>query len=352
VTSWPWAINVSGISHFFATKAAAIEAVQDLQKAGTRSVDVGCMQINLMYHPGAFASLDEAFDPSANTQYGARFLSALYREIGNWPQAAAAYHSRTQDIGASYEMRVMARWPQAGRFSDGTLQQRGRTVAQETDLSIYTPEFAAQVKRQRRDLARLATMSGLIARSEHQPANLAGPGSKMKEMALHDAGHVVSVVNPAQIRDFGRTKLGRNKTDKVDAALSRDYAALFNPAPWTPPSPAMRRLCELQTVRAGIVSNRPEWKNRLGSGLCDAAATKLAAATIEHFTSQLEAVDRAIGETIDQDATLRGRRDLLLSVIEVGETLAASLLAEMPEPRVLRRSAEMVAYAGLNPSQT
>jgi transposase len=76
----------------------------------------------------------------------------------------------------------------------------------------------------------------------------------------------------------------------------------------------------------------------------------LAAATIEHFTSQLEAVDQAIGETIDQDVTLRVRRDLLLSVIGVGETLAASLLAEMPEPGVMRRSGEMVAYAGLNPS--
>ena len=58
----------------------------------------------------------------------------------------------------------------------------------------------------------------------------------------------------------------------------------------------------------------------------------------------------AIGETIDQDTELRGRRELLLSVIGVGETLAASLMAEMPEPGVLRRSGEMVAYAGLNPS--
>jgi transposase len=74
------------------------------------------------------------------------------------------------------------------------------------------------------------------------------------------------------------------------------------------------------------------------------------AATIEHFTHQFEAVDRAIGETIKQDAELRGRRELLLSVIGVGETLAALLLAEMPEPEVLRRSGEMVAYAGLNPS--
>lgn len=46
-------------------------------------------------------------------------------------------------------------------------------------------------------------------------------------LALHEAGHVVSVVNPAQIRDFTRSKLGRNKTDQVDAANIREYAELF-----------------------------------------------------------------------------------------------------------------------------
>ena len=91
-------------------------------------------------------------------------------------------------------------------------------------------------------------------------------------------------------------------------------------------------------------------EERIGSGLGDSIATSLAAATIEHFTAQIEAVDKAIRETIDQDDELRGKRDLLLSVVGVGETLAASLLAEMPAPGVLRRSAEMVAYAGLNPS--
>jgi len=89
---------------------------------------------------------------------------------------------------------------------------------------------------------------------------------------------------------------------------------------------------------------------RIGSGLGDDTARKLAAATIAHFTAQLEAIDKAIAETIDQDAELRGRRDLLLSVAGVGETLAGLLLAELPEPGVLRRSSEVVAYAGLNPS--
>jgi transposase len=186
----------------------------------------------------------------------------------------------------------------------------------------------------------LSWLKALGSKQAHVCMEATGRHSLGVALALYDAGHIVSVVNPAQIRDFARAKLGRNKTDKVDAALIGDYAALFNPAPWTPPSPAMRRLCELHTVRAGIISSRTEWKNRLGSGLGDSTATGLAAMTI----------DRAIGETIDQDAALRGRRDLLLSVSGVGETLAALLLVEMPSPEVLRRSGEMVAYAGLNPS--
>jgi transposase len=168
-------------------------------------------------------------------------------------------------------------------------------------------------------------------------------------LALHEAGHIVSIVNPAQIRDFARTKLGRNTTDTVDAALIREYTELFKPGPWAPPSPALRRLCELQTTRAGIVGSLTEWKNRSSSGLADPTARALATATINHFTAQLKAVNTAIAETIDQDPDLRGKRDLLLSIDGVGETLAGIVLAEMPGPEVLRRSAEVTAYAGLNP---
>jgi transposase len=196
----------------------------------------------------------------------------------------------------------------------------------------------------------LSWLRAMGSKQAHVCLEATGRHSLGVALALHDAGHVVSIVNPAQIRDFARTKLGRNKTDKIDAVLIREYAALFSPQPWKPPSPAMRRLCELQTVRAGILRNRAEWQNRIASGLGDSTATQLAAMTIDHFTAQLEAIDRAIGETIDQDAELCSRRDLLLSVTGVGETLAGVLLAEMPEPGALRRSGQIVAYAGLNPS--
>ena len=167
--------------------------------------------------------------------------------------------------------------------------------------------------------------------------------------ALYEIGHVVSIVNPAQIREFARTKLGRNKTDAVDASRIREYCDLFKPQPWAPPSEAHRRLGELQTIRAGVVAGLTEWNNRKNSGMVDAAALSLADATISHFTCQLGAVDEAIAKTIDNDSELRCNRDLLLSISGVGEALAGVVLTELPGPDVLRSSAEVVTYAGLNP---
>src|SRR6202030_93797 len=109
--------------------------------------------------------------------------------------------------------------------------------------------------------------------------------------ALYDAGHIVSIVNPAQILYFARTKLGRNKTDGVDASHIREYCELFKPQPWAPPSEAHRRVGELQTIRAGIIAGVTEWKNRRNSGIVDAVGQSLADVTISHFPSQLGAVD-------------------------------------------------------------
>jgi hypothetical protein len=115
VRPWPWTINVEGRGEFFASKQQAVEAVCALQAQGLRSIDVGCMQVNLMHHPNAFASLDAAFDPTANAHYAARFLTTLYGISGSWVQATAAYHSQTPAIGADYQQRVMARWDHQGR---------------------------------------------------------------------------------------------------------------------------------------------------------------------------------------------------------------------------------------------
>lgn len=178
---WPWTINVEGVGHFYETKQAAVDAVRSFQAAGARSIDVGCMQVNLMYHPTAFASLEEAFDPGANALYAARFLRDLYRQTSNWPQATAFYHSQTPALGTDYASNVLARWPSAGKYANAAIPSPASAATVKlVDYSIYTPEFAATLKSIDRDLAhvgperpsnRRPVAASRVASSRHMRGN-------------------------------------------------------------------------------------------------------------------------------------------------------------------------------------
>jgi hypothetical protein len=130
--AWPWTINVAGQGYFYGSKEEAIAAVKDFQAHGFDSIDVGCLQINLHHHPEAFASLEDAFDPTANASYGARFLNSLFDRLHGWTEATAAYHSLTPELGQDYARRVIAiREKGDFRQSFGVtyLVQRGRPFA-------------------------------------------------------------------------------------------------------------------------------------------------------------------------------------------------------------------------------
>lgn len=107
---WPWTVTANGTGTYYATKADAIAAVQALQARGVASIDVGCMQVNLMYHPAAFRSLEQAFEPGPNAAYAARFLRNLYGKLRDWPEAAAAYHSFTPGLNARYARLIAVVW--------------------------------------------------------------------------------------------------------------------------------------------------------------------------------------------------------------------------------------------------
>ena len=116
---WPWTINAEGRGQFFASKAEAIAEVRRLQASGVRSIDVGCMQVNLMFHPQAFATLEDAFEPARNADYAARFLVDLQRKSNNWLQAASHYHSHTPEFAEAYRQKVVAAWPEESRMATG-----------------------------------------------------------------------------------------------------------------------------------------------------------------------------------------------------------------------------------------
>jgi hypothetical protein len=101
-TPWTWTVNSRGDGRYFATKEEAIAHVEGLRRSGRRNIDVGCMQINLMHHPDAFASLEEAFDPWRNVTYGAGFLSRLQEQTRSWDRAVERYHTGDSEAGRAY----------------------------------------------------------------------------------------------------------------------------------------------------------------------------------------------------------------------------------------------------------
>lgn len=108
--AWPWTVNAEGKGYYYDTKAEALAGVKELQAQGVKSIDVGCMQVNLYHHPDAFINLDTAFDPAQNVRYAAQFLKNLNNQHKDWGKAVAHYHSATPAHHIPYHGKVMAMW--------------------------------------------------------------------------------------------------------------------------------------------------------------------------------------------------------------------------------------------------
>ncbi len=158
-SAWPWTLNAEGKGQFFDTKAQAVAAVKQLQKRGVKSIDVGCMQVNLFHHPDAFMSVEEALDPAANVDYAARFLLELKDKTRSWHQAVAAYHSQTATLGGPYRQKVMQAWGKEV-IRDGE-ERRQSVLAQWQER-----REAALAKAQAMVSAREASIAAARARSQ------------------------------------------------------------------------------------------------------------------------------------------------------------------------------------------
>lgn len=108
--SWPWTVNNGGDGHHFDTKIEAVAKVKQLIKDGKTNIDVGCMQVNLKYHPNAFRSLDQALEPKYNIGYAANLLRQHQKKYNDWRKSIAMYHSGDSNLGKKYSNKVLKAW--------------------------------------------------------------------------------------------------------------------------------------------------------------------------------------------------------------------------------------------------
>jgi transposase len=165
---------------------------------------------------------------------------------------------------------------------------------------------------------------------------------------LSDAGHAVSVLNPAIIHSYAKSQLSRAKTDRVDADLIAEYTATQHPLLWTPAPREIRELQALVRRLDALIGMQTDERNRAQAGQLTVAVQQSIDAVLANLEEQINLVRRQIRDHIDQFPGLRTQRDLLTSIPGIGEATAALLLAELFNKTFIS-ARQAAAFAGVVP---
>ena len=165
--------------------------------------------------------------------------------------------------------------------------------------------------------------------------------------SLGGAGLPVIVVNPAQVRAFAQALGKRAKTDPIDAAVIARFVEATKPEIRPLPDEETRLLAELVTRRRQIVQMIGAERQRERQ-MPTRHLKKSSARLIKALEKELEVLNSDIDDSVRGSPVWREKEELLKSVPGVGNVVARSLLAELPELGTLSRR-EVASLAGLAP---
>lgn len=168
--------------------------------------------------------------------------------------------------------------------------------------------------------------------------------------ALHQAGHTVSVVNPAAIRAFAKSQLTRYKTDKADAQLIARFCALHRPAPWSPP-PAHHAQLQAMMRRIETLEEMKQMEHNRLLVTCDALVRASLEDHIKYLEQQIKDTQTQVKAHIESHPDLRGQNALLLSIDGIAWKTAALILAELGPIESFDNASAVAAFAGLAPCE-
>ena len=112
----------------------------------------------------------------------------------------------------------------------------------------------------------LAWMARHGAARVHACLEATGTYGELLATTLVDAGHQVSILNPAIIHHYAKSRLSRAKTDAVDADVIADYAAKEHPPLWTPLPRDVRELQALVRRLDALIGMQTDERNRAQAG--------------------------------------------------------------------------------------
>ncbi|WP_244541920.1 IS110 family transposase [Afipia sp. GAS231] len=163
---------------------------------------------------------------------------------------------------------------------------------------------------------------------------------------LREAGFTVLVLQPIQVKAFGRVHLCRAKNDALDAVLIAACTATLDP-PKTTPDSRLAELAENLTFLDQIDEDLRRFKTRL-EHIHEPRLRRMVLGEIARWNARRLAQVRYIAKQLRSHPDLAARFDLVLSIPGIGERTALAIIIRMPELGRVSRE-EAAALAGLAP---
>jgi transposase len=163
---------------------------------------------------------------------------------------------------------------------------------------------------------------------------------------LRAAGFTVLVLQPIQVKAFGRVHLRRAKNDALDAVLIAACAATLD-QPRIAPDPRLAELAGYLTFLEQTEEDIARFKTRL-EHIDEPRLQRIVTSDIKRLKARKTAQIRDIAKRLRAHNDLAERLDLVLSIPGIGERTALALIIRMPELGRISRE-EAAALAGLAP---
>jgi transposase len=166
-------------------------------------------------------------------------------------------------------------------------------------------------------------------------------------VALSRAGASVAVVNPRQVRDFGRATGQLAKTDRISAEILAMFGERLRPEARFVPDEELELLAALIQRRRQLLEMLVAEKNRLR--VTRAAEVHRELKThVRWLEKRVKDADKKLDEAVRKSPMWRAKDEILQSTPGVGSVVSRTLIGELPELGTLNRK-EIAALAGVAP---
>ncbi|CAK0766125.1 transposase [Gammaproteobacteria bacterium] len=189
----------------------------------------------------------------------------------------------------------------------------------------------------------------------HVVIEATGVYHEVAAMALFNAGVKLSIVNPAQVRNFARGMGIRTKNDAMDSAVLSRFGNSMQPPAWQPPPQEVRDLQALLSRREAVAADLLRERNR-EEKIKSATTTSLPVIqsivySIEFLETELSRLQKLIDDHIDRHPHLKAAGELLRTIPGVGPQVSNTLLPIIVGGS-FNSAEQLAAYLGLVPVES